>query len=141
MTKWVVDANLFIDWVVFADQRDLPSLHFLDEFIFKNIELHAPEFVLIETMNVLKTKYRYQQTEVETAIKYLRTLGINFWSSNTEEWQELLQTAYKFALTVYDAHYVLVAAKIDAKVMTKDRDILACDMGISMEDALKDMVQ
>lgn len=136
MNRYVIDTSVILDWIVYASDTKLPVHQLVDRLYCGDIELFAPGFLLVEVSNVLKQKYGYSQVQIELVVAQLEDMGVNFVDTGMEGWLELLKAAFKYSLTLYDAYYAYTALKIDSKIITRDKAILECGLGISAEEAL-----
>lgn len=134
MGQFVIDSSVVLDWIVYGDDDELPVHKLIEESLLKRVEFIAPGFLIVEIMNVLKWKYSYSIKKVESVVNQLEGMGIVFIEIGRESWRKLLEIEYKNNLTSYDAHYALVAENMGTKVITRDKALLKCELGIKIED-------
>ena len=136
MHKLVVDASIVLGWPVSKSKTAAhAALRLQDDAISGRKELHAPLFLLIEIINVLSKKYHIPISDIQSFIDQLRRIGIRFTIYYEDDMYDLLQTAVDYDLTAYDAHYVLLAKKLECKLITLDRKLLKLkDIAISVDE-------
>jgi predicted nucleic acid-binding protein len=117
-----VDASVALKWF-FAEDHSASALRVLDSAH----DLHAPEFLLVETDNVLCTRIRRGEITPEDADAVrsaLRQFPVQ-WHPQ----QALLEAAFAVAvaagITIYDALYVSLAELLRAPCITADRRLVA----------------
>jgi len=113
----VVDASVAIKWLV--DEPDHISARSL---LDRNEELQAPDFVLIETANVLWKKVRRLEVTEEQAADGLDSLPRLFESMVPSGLliARALRLAIELAHPVYDCLYLACAERAGAHLVTAD---------------------
>lgn len=120
MTKWVVDANVVLDWLGG------------DTSLYKKIKagavsVFAPSFLLVETTNILLCKKKLPEKDVEDFLEVLLDSGINFIDFPFVKIKQLLNLAAHYRLTTYDALYLLLAQEMGIKLISTDKELTALD--------------
>ena len=67
--RWVVDASIAIKWVIIEDGREEAR-----RFLLTNDDLIAPEFLVVEVANALRTKIARGQFEAENGARALEAV-------------------------------------------------------------------
>ena len=118
MNSWVVDAGVAIKW--FLPEDDTESALRLRGH---NHRLHAPDFMLLETDNVLWKHIRrglISREESDSVRAGLRQIPIQY-----HTFLPLLDLAYSVALearrSLYDSLYIALAIHLDTRLVTADR--------------------
>ena len=71
MTKWVIDANVVLDWL--GGDTGL-----YQKIKAGTVSVFAPGFLLVETANILLCKKKLPEKDVEDFLGVLLDSGINF---------------------------------------------------------------
>lgn len=115
--RLVVDASVAIKWIVEEEGRQAARQLLLGEH-----EFLAPEFLLIETANILRTKVTKGivfETQALPGLEMVRAAIPHFVSD-----RDLAGRALEMALTlmhpVYDCMYLACAERNDAEFITAD---------------------
>ena len=122
MIPYVIDTSALIKFVIAGEYTDLVrqivSLHEAPE-----IQLIAPDFLLVECANVLWKDALRTRVPVENVIAALNNLrGINIRFVPQEDLlEEALRIALNIEITVYDALYCALARRENAEIITEDR--------------------
>lgn len=113
----VVDASVAIKWVLPEDEQDAAEAILLDE-----IDRIAPEFLLVEIANVLRTKVMRGQIEQGQARS-----GFAFVEASVRRFipdRVLTSRAFEIAIecnhSVYDCMYLACAEQDGGRVVTAD---------------------
>lgn len=134
--KYVIDANVVIDWITLANDQNSPVHKISDLTLLKKIELCAPSYLVSEVCNVLKQRYKYTEKKIYSVVKTLESLNIYYLNIDYQHWPELLNVSFVYNLTIYDSYYLLTAIQTKAKIITRDKALLATDLGISPQEAV-----
>jgi predicted nucleic acid-binding protein len=136
MKRFIVDTSAILDWILFSDDPKTPASRIINKLIQKKISLFAPSFLLVESSNVLKQKYKFTEIEIVEAIQQLKVIGVDIIDIGSKDWSNLLTISFKYDLTLYDSYYVLLAERLDSKIITFDKALLATNLGISPKEAI-----
>jgi predicted nucleic acid-binding protein len=128
MNPWVVDASVAIKW--FLPEDDTESALRLRGHDHR---LHAPDFMLLETDNVLWKHIRrglISPGESDRVRAGLRQMPIQY-----HTFLSLLDLAYSVALqarrSLYDSLYIALAIDLDMRLVTADRRLYQALQGTS----------
>lgn len=134
--KYVIDANIVIDWIVLSENVDLPVHKIFGLAILKRIELYTPSFLISEVCNVLKQRYKYSEEKISSVIKKLDSLDLRYLEMSSQDWPKLLKISFQYNLTIYDSYYLLASLQTKTKLITSDKALLTTDLGISPKEAV-----
>mgnify|MGYP001041044104 CR=1 FL=1 len=117
----VVDASVAVKWVVEEHGRPAARLILLGDE-----ELVAPEFLLVEASNVLRSKVmRGQFPEEDTTAAYdtIRS-GIDRFVPDEALASEALELSLRLGHSAYDCVYLACARQLDAELITADQKLV-----------------
>lgn len=123
MLKYVIDASVVLDWL----EKELvseSSIKIYTELVEGRFELHAPEFLWLEVINVLVMKKGYNWKEVIEAMESLMASGIVLDRIDVGDYKNIVQIMVDNKLAAYDAQYVFLAKKLETKVIAVDQKML-----------------
>ena len=122
MNIYVVDTSALVKFVLPDEYNksieEIVSLHERSE-----IQLVAPDFLLVECANILWKVARRVGTPVEDVmvqLNRLRGISVRF-VSQTNLLKDTLKLALNMEITVYDALYCALAQRENADIITEDR--------------------
>lgn len=114
----VPDASVAVKWIVPEEQEDSA-----EALLLMGARWTAPEFLMIEVGNVLRTKMRNQQLDPNQARS-----GLEFVRSTIERFVadgELVDRAFEIAVDlghpIYDCLYVACAERESGRMVTADQ--------------------
>lgn len=130
----VIDANTILR--IFDSGEGATRAHLLVKQIQKgSIVAHAPSFLLIEVLNVLMKKKKYSKEDAREFISTIEHIGIQFIDISCERIGDLLDCAYSYNITPYDAQYVLLTSDLSCVLITQDKELLAIKgIGITLDE-------
>ena len=124
MNTYVVDTSVLVKFVLPDEYNEaieeIVSLHERSE-----IQLVAPDFLLVECANVLWKVARRVGTPVKDVmvqLNRLRGISVRF-VSQTNLLEDALRLALDMNIIVYDALYCALAQREDAEIITEDRGL------------------
>lgn len=130
MKKFVIDASALIG----ITEGSAPALSLYRRLVRGEIELVAPEFLLVEFANVMKIGKKAAVGEVIGIINRLKGSGIRFVRIGADEVENVTKESFEGGLTIYDAIYVYLARKLKMKLITEDKRILVLkDIALTSE--------
>lgn len=137
MTPKVIDTSALVKYVL--PEQDSPvaeklvALHRVG-----TINLIAPEYILVESANVLWKHLERRNILLEEAVESLRTLRdlrVRL-ISNAELLDDALTLAADSGITVYDSLFCTLAARENAQLITSDRPLVRRMTGTGVEAVL-----
>mgnify|MGYP000041175882 CR=1 FL=1 len=119
--RWVVDASIAIKWVIIEDGREEAR-----RFLLTNDDLIAPEFLVVEVANALRTKIARGQFEAENGARALEAVqsAIGTFIPDRQLVSDAFSLAARLRHSVYDCLYLACAVRHDATMMTADTRFL-----------------
>lgn len=134
----VVDASVVLKW--FRTDEDLAkeAEFLLGRHRIGEILLCAPDLLLYEVGNVLRTKPDFDEGIVLSAVAHLQHLEMAIFPADWELLQQAIRITFQYtdshwrALTVYDASYIALAEALDCDMVTADKRSLDCLAGHSL---------
>lgn len=121
----VVDSSVALKWVVDEPGSD-DAVGLLDKREAGGLLLVAPEHLVGEVANGLRKRVAQRVISVadaRTALDAIRDVQLEF-IGGADRWFRSFDAAVEWKVTSYDAHFVLLAADLDAKLVTADRRLL-----------------
>lgn len=120
----VVDASVAVKW--FLPERDTPkALALRDAHVDSETTLVAPLLLLYEVANALRYHPQVGADLLARHMEDLFALGIGFDVPSEESLGDAVRVAYERGVSVYDAAYLSLADRLDARLVTADREQLA----------------
>jgi predicted nucleic acid-binding protein len=119
--SWVVDASVAVKWVVEEAGRDAAR-----NLLLKNDKLIAPEFLLIETANVLRSKVsrgHFDRDQTHGSLQTVRA-AIDLFVPDSELADSAFGLSLELDHTVYDCVYLACAQRHDVRMITADRKLV-----------------
>lgn len=125
MPRLTVDVNIVLIWLGFqSGLLKTRATEIFGELVRGNLEVAAPDFLLVELINVLKWRFKRSEKELYEIIKRVVGSGMRFVPVGVGEMQGLNSLMHKHELTAYDAQYLYVAQKTESKLITLDPKLL-----------------
>lgn len=119
---------MLVKWFVKeADSEKAISLR--DRHVNGELELAAPALIVYEALNALKYTGLYSLHELKTAAVTIRNYGLALHEPDVETSELALEAAQANNITVYDGSYLGVAAKLEAQVITADKELIESLVG------------
>lgn len=141
MLKIVIDASVVLKWIPGKNEekveeaREIYKLMMVDK-----LEVWAPDFILLEVLNILANKRKADPKIIKKIIKDFTNGKINFVELGIEKIKAIEELVFKFKLTSYDALYLYLAKENNCKLLTVDRDLLKLhDLTIDIGHLLKSL--
>lgn len=121
MSRWVIDASVVCKLLLPEPQADLAA-----ELLKSAQELHAPDFVRVETANVLWKWVR--RGEIEALDAQVRLMQMESFPITLSSANALLYTSMDIAAaadrTVYDSCYIALAKALRVPCVTADKRLV-----------------
>jgi predicted nucleic acid-binding protein len=121
---FIVDASVAVKWYVKEQVRD-KALRLREDFVSDLIELEAPSLLLYEVGNALRHHPASTLSDCAGSVRQLRNLGIIFHELDDTLGDMAASIAFQDQVTFYDAVYLALAKRLEAKLITADKKL--CD--------------
>ena len=122
MKALVVDTSVAFKW--FRREGDEPAvpaaLSILERHLQGEVELHAPDLLVYEFGNILKSKSRQAAENPSLILDDLFRLELTFHCLEPSLAREALKLALSLDVTFYDASFVALAHSLEAGMVTAD---------------------
>ena len=102
--------------------------------------IHVPVLLIYEIANVLRYKSYISRVEVQQTVQSLFNMGINFEHTGADAMRRVIEIAYSYDLTVYDAVFVALAEQLGADLVTADQKLIQKLDGIHYVHYLANLV-
>ena len=125
MTAQVIDTSALVKYVL-PEQDSSVVEEIVASHHAGTINLMAPEYVLVESTNVLWKQLQRGNIQAEDAaasLQALRGLGIRL-IPNAEILEDALTLAAQHGITVYDSLFCAVAVRENAQLITADNPLV-----------------
>jgi len=137
---YVIDTNIVIKWFLKEDEGDVSKFRRIYSLMMTGkIDLIAPDFLLVEVLNILLKRKKLNKTKIFKLLERLRECGIKFESL----WEQVVSSkkldilACKYGVTSYDALCLLLAKEKKCKLLTLDSQLLKIKNLATDADELK----
>ena len=124
---YVVDTSVALKWFVEREEADIPQARRLREaYASGECNLRAPELLLVELANALKTERRFNAKDIHKILESIRGYDLFL---EAFRWSTLLRaveiaSSYGQRVTVYDAFFLAVAIESGSILVTADEAFL-----------------
>lgn len=122
-TKVVLDASVVVKWYNEEDYSK-KALLIRDDYIAGKVDLVEPYLLIYEVGNALRYNPEFGQSDVESATRNLLDMQMDLREISVEQIPTLLDFAYTYGTTFYDAAYVALSDHEDMKFYTADDKLL-----------------
>ena len=123
-TRLVVDASVVLKWQLIDEENTAQAVALRDDFIQTGgAEVLAPGLLLYEVANGVRMavrRGRVSPSDAHDALTELWALGIRYL---IPEPSRVLDLAFQFGLTAYDAAYLALAQEQGCPLWTADRSL------------------
>ena len=120
---YVLDACVVLKWLLPDEPYKEKADKLKQDIMSEEAKMCAPSFMVQEVTNALWKAIklrRITQEDAKEALKNSDDLQINFYEVNWAEASDELSIASKMDLAVYDAAYLFLSEKMNAKLITSD---------------------
>ena len=124
--KVVIDASVAAKWVVSGEPWQEEARLLEEKIAFGEVEAYAPHLFLYEVASVIFKTIRSGVLKISDGIEALNAmgqLGIKIPPAAWNDQAEILNIAAMTKLTVYDAAYLHLSKKMNAKLITADSEL------------------
>ncbi|HEV2846815.1 MAG TPA: type II toxin-antitoxin system VapC family toxin [Thermoanaerobaculia bacterium] len=118
MSAYVIDASVVVKW--FIPESDSDSAARLRKW---GLEIHAPEFLLLEVGNVFWKHLRQGKLTTAVADEAIEALEVApiRWHATGPLFAQAFRIAKETQRTVYDCTYLALALQVQRPLVTADR--------------------
>ena len=120
---FVVDASVAVKWYVQESDR-ARALRLRDDYAKRRVDLLAPRLILYEVGNALRYHPNADGNLSSDGVRALHRMGFTVEWSDDDAVHEAMRIAYSENITFYDAVYLALAEKEDAKVISADEKLI-----------------
>jgi len=123
MPLYVIDANVAVKWVLSGEAYEEIAAKIKSDQVLGITELCAPSFMVQEVTNSIWRAIKLGRITKEKAGRALTrfdSLGITFYDLDWKSACEELSIASELDLAIYDAAYLFLGKKLNAKLVTAD---------------------
>jgi len=120
--KIVLDASAVAKWFI-REAESIEMRRIRDLYLDDKLELYIPDLLLVELANLLRYAEGLDEKDVVNVVKALTALNINI-VDDFKLLEDAVEIAFLKDITVYDGIYVALANKLDAKLLTYDKELL-----------------
>lgn len=134
MTGLIADTSVAIKWFAMEEQSDLA-----EAILESGVEIHAPDFMWIETSNGLWKKWRKKdlpREDVGLSVAKLRGM-IDYWHADRDLIELTSEMSVELAHPVYDCIFLVLARKLKIPLVTADTRLLGIapdGLAVALED-------
>jgi len=124
--RLVIDASVAVKWVIPGEPWEEEAKALKDRLVSGLLEAYAPELMIYELASAIFKAVKSKVLEPRDGADALRavgSLGINLAQIPWQEAPEILNLAIASGLTAYDAAYLWLSKKLNAKLVTADEEL------------------
>jgi predicted nucleic acid-binding protein len=117
----IADTSVAIKWFAREEQSDVA-----EAILEAGVDIHAPDFMWIETANGLWKKWRQNvlpREDVGVSVAKLRDM-IDYWHADWELIENASALSMDLAHPVYDCIFLVLARKLNIPLVTADKRLL-----------------
>ncbi|MEM2849290.1 MAG: type II toxin-antitoxin system VapC family toxin [Candidatus Bathyarchaeia archaeon] len=122
----VIDASVIAKWIIPGEPWEEQAKLLRNMVVSGDVEAYVPTLLLYEVTSViLRAFFRgvLKLSDGIEALKALRYIGFSIKAIEWEDLVEILNIATAAKLTVYDSTYIYLAKKLNAQLVTADRQM------------------
>ncbi len=124
--KVVIDASVAVKWIIPGEPWEAQARTLKERIASREIEAYAPPLLLYEVASVIQKSILRGALRLGDGIEALKAmgrLGLNIQPTSWDNLAEILNIATTTKLTVYDAAYLHLSKKMEAKLVTADNKL------------------
>jgi predicted nucleic acid-binding protein len=119
--EYIVDTSVVLKWFVSEDGADIEVARALrDDHVGGRCSLFAPDFMLLELANSLKSGRRFSAPEVGLILRSLRHLELQIEPVRWETLNHAVAIASRYRTAVYDSYFLARAIESGATLVSAD---------------------
>ena len=137
----VLDSSVVIKWFRRYEVLREQALELRQAYLDERLFIHVPDLLIYEIANVLRYKPDMNDTKVQQALQSLFDMKIGIEHIEPEATARVVEIAYSYGVTVYDAAFVALAEQLEADFITVDEELLQKLHGIPYAYHLADLIR
>ena len=118
----VLDASAAAKWFL-QEENTQEAVRLRDAHIDGTISLAAPDLLIYEVANALNFHPKATLSDLNANLRELFELDLDLVAPSTEYSSQILESARKFSVTVYDASYVALSEMMATSLVTADNKL------------------
>jgi len=119
----VVDASVAVKWFNREEYSDLAD-QLKNKHVKGELTLSAPVLIIFEVANALRYSPDLGVNDVKEVMNDLLDLQIALYSPDKGWIEGVVETAYAYGITIYDACYIALSKNLKAITYTADEKLL-----------------
>lgn len=124
MDNLVLDASVILGWLEEGRQGEAARVIHSD-VIKGKISAWVPDFVFVEVMNILYWKKKLPLDDINAFLDRILTAGIQVDDTPLRlEIHNVLLLVVRYRISAYDAQYLRLAQRLNAKLVSFDKELL-----------------
>jgi predicted nucleic acid-binding protein len=121
MSRFVLDTSVIVKWFSTSGEADTASALWLRQALFENkCQVIIPDLVLYEFGNALRFNPFFTAEDVTAAIHSLVDMNLTIRTVEPKILASAVHLAFQYAVTIYDAYFLALAAEEDLVLVTAD---------------------
>lgn len=138
----VIDASVAVKWVIPGEPWEAEARTLEEKIASRETEAYAPQLLLYEVASVILKSISTGALKLDDGIQALKALGhlgLNIQTTSWNDLTEILRIAYTTELTIYDSTYLYLSKKMNAQLITADKQLKQKGEKITEAILLKDL--
>ncbi len=115
----VLDASAAAKWFL-QEENTQEAVRLRDAHIDGTISLAAPDLLIYEVANALNFHPKTTLSDLNANLRELFELDLDLVAPSTEYSSQILESARKLSITIYDASYVALSEMMATSLVTAD---------------------
>jgi len=117
----VLDSSVALKWIFADEEGAVHAERVRAEHVSGDNEIAVPSLFFYEIANVLATKVKLSAEEALEAFELISAFEFNIHELDTAGFTEAMTLAMGHKVSVYDASYHVMAARLGCRFITADR--------------------
>ena len=136
----VLDSSVVIKWFREYEVLREQALQLRQSYLDGHLFICVPVLLIYETADALRYKSGMSRIEVQQTVQSLFNMGISIEHTEPDAMRRVIEIAYSYDLTVYDAVFVALAEQLGADFVTADEKLIQKLNGIHYVHYLANLV-
>lgn len=121
----IVDASVVFKWLANEDPLTTSKAReMLESLLLDAEEALAPDILLYEIGNILAYKTKLEEKDIQVAWKRFTGYPVKFLYPDSNFINKCLKFSKKYAVTIYDASYIILAEERGCLFFTTDQKLI-----------------